>query len=247
MSLAHVMRQTRGVGDEECGDCLMSWLPKYISPQPARHPRANAREKSIGHNASVRDRLGFVDELLGLRLNQARLVLAVRAASTICALPPSTASWSHDRVKQQSASTSTKHFTFPLLYHIVIAGQKFIQPPLAQGGADMNGPEILHLIRHELQHAVGRCGKPSIPRPLDASPWVTVVTVRDLTVIVRGQRLSPWGCPSQTAARPRSSQLGGDPPIAGGNQRDRWVRLRSLAEREGCAQARRCDGRPLAG
>ena len=24
----------------------------------------------------------------------------------------------------------------------------------------MNGPEILHLIRHELQHAVGRRGKP---------------------------------------------------------------------------------------
>jgi len=35
--------------------------------------------------------------------------------------------------------------------------------------------------------------------------------------------------------RPRSSHLGGDPPIPGGNQRDRWVRLLSLAEREGCA------------
>ena len=61
MSLAHVMRQTRGVGDEERGDCLMSWLPKRISPQPARHPRANPREKSIGHNASLRDRLRFAD------------------------------------------------------------------------------------------------------------------------------------------------------------------------------------------
>ena len=72
MSLAHVMRQTRGVGDEERGYCLMSWLPKRISPQPARHPRANSREKSIGHNAPVRDRLGFADKLLGLRLKQAR-------------------------------------------------------------------------------------------------------------------------------------------------------------------------------
>ena len=48
MSLAHVMRQTRGVGDEERGYCLMSWLPKRISLQPTRHPRANSREKSMG-------------------------------------------------------------------------------------------------------------------------------------------------------------------------------------------------------
>ena len=38
----------------------------------------------------------------------------------------------------------------------------------------MNGPEILHLIRRDLQHAVGRRGKPSIPRSLDASPWVAM-------------------------------------------------------------------------
>jgi hypothetical protein len=38
----------------------------------------------------------------------------------------------------------------------------------------MNGPEILHLIRHELQHAVGRRGKPSTPRPIDVSPWVAM-------------------------------------------------------------------------
>jgi hypothetical protein len=38
----------------------------------------------------------------------------------------------------------------------------------------VNGPEILHLIRHELQLAVGRQGKPPAPRPMDASPWVAM-------------------------------------------------------------------------
>jgi replication-associated recombination protein RarA len=38
----------------------------------------------------------------------------------------------------------------------------------------MNGPEILHLSRHELQHAVRRQGKPPSQRPMDASPWVAM-------------------------------------------------------------------------
>jgi hypothetical protein len=38
----------------------------------------------------------------------------------------------------------------------------------------MSGPEILHLIRHDLQGAVAREGKPPIPRPMDASPWVAM-------------------------------------------------------------------------
>ena len=38
----------------------------------------------------------------------------------------------------------------------------------------MNGPEILHLIRNDLQHAVARQGKPPTPRPMDASPWVAM-------------------------------------------------------------------------
>jgi hypothetical protein len=38
----------------------------------------------------------------------------------------------------------------------------------------MNGPEILHLIRHDLQGAVARQGKPLTPRPMDASPWVAM-------------------------------------------------------------------------
>jgi hypothetical protein len=38
----------------------------------------------------------------------------------------------------------------------------------------MNGPEILHLMRHDLQGAVARQGKPPTPRPMDASPWVAM-------------------------------------------------------------------------
>ena len=38
----------------------------------------------------------------------------------------------------------------------------------------MNGPEILHLIRHELQRAVARAGKPPTPQPVEASPWVAM-------------------------------------------------------------------------
>ena len=38
----------------------------------------------------------------------------------------------------------------------------------------MNGPEILHLIRHDLQRAVAGRGKPPIPRPLDVSPWLAM-------------------------------------------------------------------------
>jgi hypothetical protein len=38
----------------------------------------------------------------------------------------------------------------------------------------VNGPEILHLIRHDLQSAVARQGKPPIPRPMAASPWVAM-------------------------------------------------------------------------
>jgi hypothetical protein len=38
----------------------------------------------------------------------------------------------------------------------------------------MNGPEILHILRHELQHAVGRRGKPPSQRPVDVSPWLAM-------------------------------------------------------------------------
>jgi hypothetical protein len=38
----------------------------------------------------------------------------------------------------------------------------------------VKGPEILHLIRHDLQGAVARQGKPLTPRPMDASPWVAM-------------------------------------------------------------------------
>jgi hypothetical protein len=38
----------------------------------------------------------------------------------------------------------------------------------------MNGPEILHIVRHELQHAVVRHGRPPKPRPMDVSLWVAM-------------------------------------------------------------------------
>ena len=38
----------------------------------------------------------------------------------------------------------------------------------------MNGPEILHLIRHDLRRAVAQQGEPPTPRPMDASPWVAM-------------------------------------------------------------------------
>jgi hypothetical protein len=38
----------------------------------------------------------------------------------------------------------------------------------------MNGPEILHLMRHDLQGAVARQGKPPTPQPMAASPWVAM-------------------------------------------------------------------------
>ena len=50
----------------------------------------------------------------------------------------------------------------------------FFRPPQAQGGANANGPEILHLIRHDLQRAVARQGTPPTPRPMDASPWLAM-------------------------------------------------------------------------
>ena len=37
-----------------------------------------------------------------------------------------------------------------------------------------NGPEILHLFRHELQHAVAPQGRPPTPRPTNASPWLAM-------------------------------------------------------------------------
>jgi hypothetical protein len=38
----------------------------------------------------------------------------------------------------------------------------------------MNGPETLHLIRHDLQRAVARRGEPTAPQPMNASPWVAM-------------------------------------------------------------------------
>jgi hypothetical protein len=38
----------------------------------------------------------------------------------------------------------------------------------------VNGPEILHLIRDDLQRAVAERGEPPTPEPMDASPWVAM-------------------------------------------------------------------------
>jgi hypothetical protein len=69
---------------------------------------------------------------------------------------------------------SANQLYFFLQYHTLILGLMFFWPPLAQGGAYVNGPEILHLIRHDLQAAVARQEKPPTPRPMDASPWVAM-------------------------------------------------------------------------
>jgi hypothetical protein len=38
----------------------------------------------------------------------------------------------------------------------------------------VNGPEILHLIRHDLEHAVAERREPPTPYPMNASPWVAM-------------------------------------------------------------------------
>jgi replication-associated recombination protein RarA len=38
----------------------------------------------------------------------------------------------------------------------------------------VNGPEILHLMRHDLQRAVAERGEPPTAQPMDASPWVAM-------------------------------------------------------------------------
>jgi hypothetical protein len=60
----------------------------------------------------------------------------------------------------------------------------------------VNGPEILHLIRDDLQGAVARQAKPPIPRPMHASPWLA------MSVFAEGH-------PAR-ARRPRA-QSGSDP------------------------------------
>jgi hypothetical protein len=42
----------------------------------------------------------------------------------------------------------------------------------------VNGPEILHLIRHDLQRAVAARGEPPTPQPMNASPWVAMSTMQ---------------------------------------------------------------------
>ena len=52
----------------------------------------------------------------------------------------------------------------------------------------MNRPEILRLIRHELQRAVAERGAPPTPQPMDASPWVAMSAMQK--AIRRGAQTS---------------------------------------------------------
>ena len=42
----------------------------------------------------------------------------------------------------------------------------------------MNGPEILHIVRHDLRRAVAQRVKPPTPQPIDASPWVAMALLQ---------------------------------------------------------------------
>lgn len=42
----------------------------------------------------------------------------------------------------------------------------------------MNGPEILQLIRHDLQQVVAQRGAPPTPRPMDVSPWLAMALLQ---------------------------------------------------------------------
>jgi hypothetical protein len=67
MSLAHVMRQTRGVGDEERGHRLMSCLPN-APPLSLRGTFAPVRGKVV-ITPHWLERLGFATQVFGLRLS----------------------------------------------------------------------------------------------------------------------------------------------------------------------------------
>jgi hypothetical protein len=67
MSLAHVMRQTRGVGDEERGHWLMSCLPN-APPLSLRGTFAPVRGKVV-ITPHWLERLGFATQVFGLRLS----------------------------------------------------------------------------------------------------------------------------------------------------------------------------------
>ena len=68
MSLAHVMRQTRGVGDEERGHWLMSCLPN-APPLSLRGTFAPVRGKVLVITPHWLERLGFATQVFGLRLS----------------------------------------------------------------------------------------------------------------------------------------------------------------------------------
>jgi site-specific recombinase XerD len=58
---------------------------------------------------------------------------------------------------------------------MLIVGLPFFRPPQAHGGANVNRPEILHLIRRDLQSAIACEGD---NRTLDVSPWLALSVLR---------------------------------------------------------------------
>ncbi len=69
MALAHVMRQTRRVGDEERGHWLMSCLPNAPSLSLRGTFARLCAGNPIGHDGSWLERLGFATQVFGLRLS----------------------------------------------------------------------------------------------------------------------------------------------------------------------------------
>ena len=88
MSLAHVVRQARGVADDERRHCLNVLLAETHLPSACAALSRLSVGTSIGHNASVRDRLGFADEHLRLRLNQLERSSLERPLPPNCDLAP---------------------------------------------------------------------------------------------------------------------------------------------------------------
>jgi hypothetical protein len=69
----------------------------------------------------------------------------------------------------------------------------------------MNGPEILDILRHELQHAVVRHGRPPKPRPMDVSPWVAMSALQKAIRRGREDLTRSWIIDRSSSAKTLSS------------------------------------------
>jgi len=101
----------------------------------------------------------------------------------------------------------------------------------------VNGPEVLHLIRGELQQAVGRQGKPPSPRPMNVSPWLAMNASAEGSRTWRSARRQPCsGTPQKSSGggldASRSRTSGSQAWRLWGSQRWRWEESK-LARRWG--------------